>query len=61
MPRRHASKGVGSSPSPLDEFKKPNTSFMFSLHNLKRDTHAFGKHKHFAQDILSCDHVPYSG
>ena len=61
MPRRHASKKVGSFPNPLDEFKKPNTSFMFFLHNLKRDTHAFAKHKYFAQEILACKHVPYLG
>ena len=54
-------KRVGSSPNPPDEFKKPNTSFMFSLHSLKRDTHEFGRHKHFAQEILACKHVPYSG
>ena len=43
MPRRHALKRVGSSPNPPDEFKKPDTSFMFSLHSLKKDTHAFDK------------------
>ena len=61
MPRPYASKKVGSSPNPPGEFKKPNTSFMFSLHSLKRDTYAVGKHKHFAQEILACEHVCYLG
>ena len=53
MPRRHASKRVGVLSQPARWVQKPKTSFMFSPHSLKRDTHAFGKHKHFAQEILA--------
>jgi len=53
MPRRHASKWVGSSPNPPKEFKKPNTSFQFSLHKHKRDTNSFDKHNNLPKTLLA--------
>ena len=54
MPRHHASKRVGFSPNPCfepKEFKRPNTSFKFSFHEVKKRVHhAFDKHKHFAKN-----------